>query len=33
MELWVGSMIGGAIGAVIGHGANHFIGWFESPRV
>lgn len=32
MELWVGSMIGGAIGAVIGHGANHFIGWFKENK-
>ena len=32
MELWVGSMIGGVIGAVMGHGANHFIGWFKENK-
>ncbi|WP_110875939.1 hypothetical protein [Franconibacter helveticus] len=32
MEIWVGSMIGGVVGAVGGHFANHLIGWFKENR-
>lgn len=32
MDAWIGSMIGGGVGAVVGHVANHFISWIKENR-
>ncbi|MDV5693401.1 hypothetical protein [Klebsiella quasipneumoniae] len=32
MDAWIGSMIGGVAGAVIGHATNHFVGWYKENK-
>lgn len=32
MDAWVGSMLGGAVGVVIGHITNHYIGWYKEDK-
>ncbi|MGG8241840.1 hypothetical protein PGO51_02400 [Klebsiella aerogenes] len=32
MDAWIGSVIGGAVGVVIGHAANHLLGWYKENK-